>query len=1073
MSRTSSQGSGSFKEDEARIAGIVRAAERAHRRAASARAREVQALINFVAAKAGVPRPVRRATAPAAAAGNGSGKPKPAAAQRVPTRPQPAAQTPRAPQRAWSVDTLPPPETGAYEIVHELSHCGASVVYAARQAGGSDGSAAPKFAVKVTRPPGIWSADEARRHVHDFLAAAALQKRVADARPDPKGHWAPVHGEPTEIRGDGAWYATDRFDRSAEDLASLQRGSIAEGDLWRLVSGVIDGLEQLEQVAQRPHGNLKPGNVLVASRGRRFRAVLADPLADDESARHLGRAADLRQLGDLIRKLVLRDAGGTDAATASLLGAPTAWAHLGQFANQWREFCGALLEGGARYPTFDDLRAALRPLSPKVRVGKQMAVAAGAVLLVTGISVGVHLYNHRYQPAQWEALCDHWDWYHRAHDALKSDRGTLALDGPVESEPLSPWQIAGDDYKTSSMDDLRRLGRENTPKTLFRGKEDIRTSLRAVDALHERLLPKHWRFWAEVDGRIAGIEKAEPKFAEELRSYRQAVVHSIENEEASSPAPATAPQGQPAADRQLVWTQFDDLLRLGTPTRDQQGVAKPSVLARIETVNAQCDEIRKAATWKDGALEVTDAFLATVVRDIRADVNQRPVHRLGSADADAYELVTGTVLKDLHAAANGFYWKGIRDDEGHVDAEHLKQLTAYVPADAQYGQVVQDWVAHVGAYQVLVAIPRPDEWKQKHAPDKLIERLDAAEKGGAVDGDDELKGRIARLRDNIGRLRTLKEEIENHVYVKRESKLMVDRLAEIDKLQRDVEATLAKVVEDASVPLEWLANITKAQGPLNKALQPDRGFASPAVAEFWRQEKDRFVRELPAKHARSDEAKLFANVQLRLTRAARRLDENELPLPSADPAAPEWAKPFFAFAPERRGQLLKGLCDKVLADPRPMVDASDELIQQARRDWTDWQKAIADWVKVGTHLQDALAPAGGLYFVDDTPPGEPAPLGRQLEDWLNLAASDKDPLHLKASTACAKELAILRSSLERLKSLAAKDPAPAEVRGALTNPSAPAPERWAAWRAAGRLHGAQRLPLKDPAATQPSELTAR
>lgn len=1059
-----SSGNAWSKEDEDRIAGIVRVAERAHRRAAADRTREVHALINFVAAKAGIPRPARRAPSPVTAAGSGNGKPKPTAPRRAPTGPNLSAQQPRAPERLWSIDTMPPPETGAYEIVHELSHCGASVVYAARAGGGGE-NAPPRFAVKVTRPPGIWSSDEARRHVRDFLAAASLQKRVAASRPAGKGHWAPVHGEPAEIPGQGAWYATDRFARSAEDLASSQRGPIAERDLWQLVSGVIDGLEQLEQTAERPHGNLKAGNVLLAGRTGRFRAALTDPLADAAAARQLGRAADLRQLGDLIRKLVLRDTGGAGAATASLLGAPTAWAHLGHFASGWREFCGALLEGGERYPTFDDLRAAIRPLSPAVRRGKHVGAAIAAVLLIVAGSVAYHLYSHRYQPAQWEKLCDQWDWYDRTYEALKGERAKVVLGTALGDKAASPSDIA---LRSGTPGELRQLGRDNTPPALFAGKETIRSSLRAIDALHARLLPGPSPFWKEVDARIESIDKepAEQNLADRLRLNRNAVVAWIESE-AIPAVPATQEQG---GERRPVWYQFGDLLKLGVPSGGQV-----SVLARIGAVNSACARVRAAATWKDVGAEATDAFLGRVVRDVQADLDKQSVKSLAEDDAlvKGYEsLLVGRVLDKLGAqAASRFYWKGLTGVDA-VSIADLPGLKDSSPLERKYGDVVDSWIASAADYQILPAIPDAKTWEAAHPVKDMTHRLQLAREQGTADGD--LTRRMDDLGREISQLQALKVGIESHTFVKKESALLNGQLDQLAGKQAKLEALLKAVEEEAQVPDQWLAAITNAQAPPDlKALDQEARFNSPAVATFWRVEKDRLIQQLPADHTKPQVAKLFADVQLKLTKTARKLDE-ELPVAAVDSKAPPWAKPFYDFRAERREQLLEQLRDKLLADQIPVVQLSDGLIQPLRDEWAKWQKALAEWVQLGTRLQDALDPAGGLYAITDTLPGDAQTVGQQLHDWLNKPGSRSDALSaLHGSKACNDEIDSLSASLAHLTKLTAEHPDPVDVRSTLTNSKSSPAELWTAWWAAGRLAEGEQLPLKSAAATQPSELTAR
>src|SRR5260221_10350669 len=107
---------------------------------------------------------------------------------------------------------------GDFETVRELNKVGAAAIYSARRVGESG---PPRFALKLFQPPVFWSASETAQRSTAFLAAARLQKQVAET----SKHWAPIHGEPATLL-DVAYYATDLFTTSAELLSGGRRDTI-------------------------------------------------------------------------------------------------------------------------------------------------------------------------------------------------------------------------------------------------------------------------------------------------------------------------------------------------------------------------------------------------------------------------------------------------------------------------------------------------------------------------------------------------------------------------------------------------------------------------------------------------------------------------------------------------------------------------------------------------------------------------------------------------------------------------------------------------------------------------------
>jgi hypothetical protein len=165
------------------------------------------------------------------------------------------------------------------------------------------------------------------------LDAARVQQQVSRARPD---YWAEVHA--IGMGEKGVFVAVDYYPKSAEEL--VKAGTALSGRaLYRMISSVVKGLRDLQQVASRPHGNLKPSNVLISSADpQEARTVLTDPAPAQSVAR--GKVKDdLFQLGQLIHELVLHH-----PFTGAWPVAPTrAWSDLGRRGRGWRKLCNRLL----------------------------------------------------------------------------------------------------------------------------------------------------------------------------------------------------------------------------------------------------------------------------------------------------------------------------------------------------------------------------------------------------------------------------------------------------------------------------------------------------------------------------------------------------------------------------------------------------------------------------------------------------------------------------------------------------------------------------------------------------------
>ncbi len=166
-----------------------------------------------------------------------------------------------------------------------------------------------------------------------MLEVARIQQQVSRARP---GHWAEVHA--LGFGKKGPFVVVDHYPRTAADLIKSAT-PLTSRALFRIIMSMLKGLRDLQQISGRPHGNLKPSNVLLGSGDlAETHIALTDPAPAGQVAR--GEAKnDLFQLGQLIHELVLHH----PFAGAWPVAATRAWTDLGRPGRRWRNLCNRLL----------------------------------------------------------------------------------------------------------------------------------------------------------------------------------------------------------------------------------------------------------------------------------------------------------------------------------------------------------------------------------------------------------------------------------------------------------------------------------------------------------------------------------------------------------------------------------------------------------------------------------------------------------------------------------------------------------------------------------------------------------
>lgn len=248
------------------------------------------------------------------------------------------------------------PIFGRYEVVEEVHASAAGMVARAKLVDGRHAS----FAVKLFHPVGLED-DELHWETQSFLERVRTQQQAAGYRMP--GHWGVIRHQGTTPGG--AYYVTDYYPLTAKKLIDSKIPVTAEA-LHRIVTGTLRGLEELRDVARRPHGNLKPANVLLSARGKGAadaHVALCDP-ASTAAALKDGDAGDRGALGQLIHQLVLHEPFSEGA-----IGESSAWSALGPQGAAWRELCAALLSGGETNPTADwtEIEARVASLAPPQR----------------------------------------------------------------------------------------------------------------------------------------------------------------------------------------------------------------------------------------------------------------------------------------------------------------------------------------------------------------------------------------------------------------------------------------------------------------------------------------------------------------------------------------------------------------------------------------------------------------------------------------------------------------------------------------------------------------------------------
>jgi hypothetical protein len=351
---------------------------------------------------------------------------------------------------------------------------------------------ADEFVVKVFDPAlmGLLEADAATQ---TFLDRAGLQKLIFDRGAQ---HWAPIY----EMKAipEGAYYVTDFYPLTAQKLLDA-KFTVTSADLHWLVGSIVRGLLELRSARKRAHANLKPGNIMIASReGLNGAAIfLADPASSGKSADD--RVSDMRAIGKLVHQLVLGQPWRGEQDWPISDGPQ--WSKLGREAKGWRELCRQLLDPNARPEDVEALGAAVDALVP--RPPKRRHLLALAALPVVGLIglMGVIAHSN-YIASQELASVDH-AWFARfakaMEDPARRDRYRadphlkLVVDEleqaeakhlPLNAQPPGGLRLSGADESRDIFGAIKRIEKDLS--------SDQWNHLTEAITLKERCAQWHW-----------------------------------------------------------------------------------------------------------------------------------------------------------------------------------------------------------------------------------------------------------------------------------------------------------------------------------------------------------------------------------------------------------------------------------------------------------------------------------------------------------------------------------------------------------------------------------------------------
>jgi len=883
---------------------------------------------------------------------------------------------------------------GNYQTVGTLYTLGLTTVWTARHRE-AEPDDLEQFVVKVFHPVDIGGGEVAEREALEaFLDAARVQANVA-AQPD--AHWAPIRESGT---ADGeAYYVTDYFPHSALDL---MRVSLDARALHAVIESVVKGLLELRESAGRPHGNLKPSNVLIRSGEdvAKTRVVLTDPMPTTELELGTAATSDIRAVGALIYQLVLRRS--PDALGDRVVQPSEEWRALGRTGEGWRNLCSRLLMSPDEV-SLDALAREVEALRAKPMPWRHVAAALGALVVAAAVALALYL---RPPPepelGEWRELCKEYDeWFAAFYRDLNQQRyATWATDPDLkrivdlvraadrQKVPLDPRDILDDWHHTCV--ELR-----DDPPPEAAGEEVRRltlNSLSLVRAVKETLSVGGWQ-------KLARLDELQKRWDERgwgaPARYLRSVVLKVK--------PRTG-----------LASAVDDVLEV------HDGRLLRSIEARWESIQ-RCQ--RRFQQSGDPVLAAFAAWVRKETSSQRAGGSRDDLEALDNALAKAEQL--------------GEKLAAVLDDAGNglVDLERFRSEAAVVKdftGAATEHILGTRWLNEVADYYVVRPDPRGsrDDWERSLR--SLVQGIADLRDAGA-DGRKWAEKFAARLEG----LEAEGKALFHLPPIRRDVPTILEKLrnltAQRDRLNEQITTALTLFTEN---PAQWFSRVSAfsyqpADGPINAewlkrraALLPSREAVIGLSREDYRLLK-RKVRTVQDFFSRLDE-----DLPARLPEEAGRF------------AARAWFTTLRDFLANRRLDTQRKALAAVAWDGGlPEAEAPEFMArwQKMRKDYEQLRKRLTEVAGRIAALEDAVD-AG--YQLDETPPHLRQPL-RQA-----FAGLQADPL-VASTRGLKRALEPLAQRLERLATTAALTERKALVSAALSAKELGV--ALAAWRALGRL----------------------
>ena len=741
---------------------------------------------------------------------------------------------------------------GKFEVVTELHTGERGTVFSARPAGGGR---EVKYAVKSFNSHALDS-DEQFWETQSFVERAKVQQRVGEAE---GSHWAPVY----EIGSSpvGTYYVTDFHPLSAASLVA-GRVEVSAGVLYSIVRSVVAGLAELKAVAARAHGNLKPTNVLINSRGdvTVAGAVLTDPASGPDAA-NAGESGDLFALGGLIHLLVLGRpfVGGSDWPPAPA----RAWLRLGRRQGRlWRKLCADLLspDPSQRPAGVDAVAKRLKRLVPgRARPSRRLSLAVAAAVVVVAAGAAT-LLGLRDAGARREVCAAKERWAGSLTAALAEPRRRMLM----ESDPDLVRVVRELDKAQLGSFDCGGGGRLGFNPDIRKFRQTQET-LEAVRRAERGLSPIQWqqlRRAAELQGKFEarGWDKPAQHLARRIASARPGSDNLAEGIERFLVAMAALDRNLPAVEEE--WLGVQTRTRALDDTRDPLMRAfaahlRSAAAASVELTDGGFASLGRLG-MRDASQRAEDLFAAyTRLRNephdeerFKGEILARiDVNRIQPADIERYvkslpayrvpedqvKLAVAELRKE--AAKNE---KAVRDsgvDPTSKDFADRLSIVNYriqrfgedkhIPrdfVDGVFQKKKQQVAADVQLLLGFIPVEDVNVWKQRLLGEKVTFSSEALRDywQSWTDGISETVERYAGQRDEIKRLQA-------------ETRKLLEVLSDLDRAMPQVPKELADPVlaEAASHKREELmGGVVKDRPPIAFVREPDVPVAeSPAVKQ--------------------------------------------------------------------------------------------------------------------------------------------------------------------------------------------------------------------------------------------------